>query len=163
MNKLEFGKLIDAVCSDLTLAENLVLEFPGILHAKNGIGETVLHYLAVENKIVQVNWLLSKGANINTTNDFGDTPLSEASSLGYFELCRVLLEKGAVLCLKTPEGDTALSEAAINDHPKIVALLLNHIKTDEQLRNYFSNVTFDVLLDKKCESAKLLFNHGFKW
>lgn len=163
MNKEKFELLINAVLDDMNSADKLVKNDSNLVHAKNGIGETVLHYLAVENKIDEVSWLLRKGADINTTNEFGNTPLSEASSLGYYELCKFLLQNGADPTLKTPEGDTALSEAATNNELKVVDLLLGYIQPEESLRDYFSLITYEVLLDKKGASAKSIQLRGLHW
>lgn len=163
MNREKFELLIKAVLDDMSSADNLVNNDSDLVYAKNGIGETVLHFLAVENKIHEVSWLLSKGAEINTMNEFGNTPLSEASGLGYYELCKFLLQKGADPKLKTPEGDTALSEAATKNELKVVNLLLNYIQPEESLRDYFSLITYEVLLNKEGASAKSIHLKGLRW
>ncbi|WP_448570007.1 ankyrin repeat domain-containing protein [Thalassotalea ganghwensis] len=163
MSRERFDLLIRAVVEDKIMAERLVSEDPMIVHAKNGIGETVLHYLAVEDQLAEVSWLLKHGADINTTNDFGNTPLSEAASLGYYNLCEFLLNNRADPKKKTPGGDSALSEAATNNEVKIVELLLSHVEPGESLRDYFSKVTYDVLLDKESQSAKLIKLKGLSW
>jgi len=163
MSKEDFERLIRAVVDDKNAADRLVSSDPKIIEARNGIGETVLHYLAVENRLNDVAWLLDHGADINTANDFGNTPLSEAASLGYCKLCDFLINKGADPKIKTPEGDTALSEAATNDEHEVVELLLNHVGPDESLKDYFSKITYDVLLDKESKSAKLIQRKGLAW
>ena len=163
MSKETFEQLINAVVNNKTLAEQLILQNPDSIDARNGIGETVLHYLAVENQRKEVAWLLEHGSDINTANHFGDTPLSEAASLGHYDLCEFLLDKGADLRIKTPEGDTALSEAATSDQHNVVELLLGHIKSGEPLREFFSQVTYEVLLDHESTSAKLIRLKGLTW
>ena len=144
-------------------AERLLAENPDAIHSKNGIGETVLHYLAVEDRLEDVSWLLAHGADINTTNDFGNTPLSEAASLGYYELCDFFLRHNANPRITTPDGESALSEAATNNEYKVVELLLNHINPGESLKSYFSQISYEVLLDKESQSAKLIKVKGLKW
>lgn len=163
MSKETFEQLINAVVKNKTLAEQLILKNPASVDVRNGIGETVLHYLAVENQIEDVAWLIEHGSPINTVNDFGDTPLSESASLGYYDLCEFLLNEGADPRVKNPEGDTALSEAAISDQHNVVELLLGYIKSGEPLRDFFSQVTHDVLLDQESKSAKLIRLRGLKW
>ncbi|MBW4472933.1 MAG: ankyrin repeat domain-containing protein [Stenomitos rutilans HA7619-LM2] len=92
----QFYELRDAAFVDPNAAEDFLSEYPSSIHAKNSIGETALHFLAVENAIESVRSLLEQGADINTTNNFGDTPLSEAASLGYLELYRFLLDNGLI-------------------------------------------------------------------
>ena len=97
---------------DFSTALKLRNEEPGVVHFQNGLGETVLHFLAVENHQESVAWLLEQGADINTRNDFGDTPLMDAVLLGYFDLCRFLLDKGTGLQYANHTGKTALTIAA---------------------------------------------------
>ena len=163
MDQAKFKIFINAVVNDRELADSLIEEDPSFLAVKNGIGETVFHYLVVEDRKEEVSYLLSKGAEINTTNEFGNTPLSEAASLGYYELCEYLLKNGADHRITTAEGDSALSEAATANKIKVVELLLNYIRPNEPLRNYFSKVTYDYLLDKESSSAKSIKLKGLKW
>jgi ankyrin repeat protein len=75
-----------------------------ILNAKNSIGETVLHYLAVENDLEGVAWLKTKGADINTQNDFGSPPVFEVAQLGYKALLKWFIENGADLSKRDKEN-----------------------------------------------------------
>ena len=73
---------------------------PGLLDTRTGLGETPLHYLVVESHIEAIKALVErKGADVNTLNDFGGSPLSEAAGLGYVELVKYLLSVGAKLQL----------------------------------------------------------------
>jgi len=73
----------------------LVENRPELVHLVNGIGETVLHFLAVENDQAGVFWLHSRGADINTKNSFGEPVLFEVAALGYKELFTRLVAAGA--------------------------------------------------------------------
>ena len=57
-------------------------------------------------KTVQI--LLDHHANINATDDYGDTPLMYASWLENTEMVEVLLKRGANLNAKDDHGETAL-------------------------------------------------------
>ena len=163
MNNEKFNKFILSIVSDLSSASKLLTEEPDLLHVKNGIGETVLHYLAVEDQLEMVRWLYKEGSDLNTTNDFGNTPLSEAASLGYLELCEFLLDNGADHKICTSQGDSALSAAATNNQTEVVKLLLTRINPEDKLRNYFCPVSYDVLFDKESESANLIYSKGLEW
>ena len=65
----------DAVWCDKAEAARLLAEDPSLIAVRNSIGETVMHYLAVENERASVEWLLDRGADVNTRNNFGSTPL----------------------------------------------------------------------------------------
>jgi ankyrin repeat protein len=71
-------RLIRACCHSRADAISLLEKEPNLLSARTGLGETPLHYLAVENKIEAVQLLIGHGAEVNTINECGGTPLSEA-------------------------------------------------------------------------------------
>jgi hypothetical protein len=89
---------------DFAEADALVAARPELLHLLNGIGETVLHFLAVEDDQAGVAWLHARGADINTKNQFGTPVLFEVASLGYRDLFRWLVEKGADARAQDAEG-----------------------------------------------------------
>ena len=76
-------------------AQDLIKNRPELISLRNGIGETVLHFLAVENDIRGVKWLYNQGFDINTKNDFGTPVIFEVAHLGYKELLTWLFENKA--------------------------------------------------------------------
>lgn len=111
--------------------EELLKKDPSLLCAKDGLGETPLHYLAVENDLERVKWLFAKGADVNTQNKFGDTPLLDAASLGYVQMASFLLANGADIRLRNQNGETVISKIAANGPSKpkteaMLRLLLDH-------------------------------------
>ncbi len=66
-----------------------------ILHLRDAVGETALHYLVIERHKPAVGALLDAGADVNTTTDSGDTALCSAVRLGYPDITTFLLERGA--------------------------------------------------------------------
>ncbi len=101
----------------------LLRQEPELLEARTGLGETALHYLAVENQLRAVVLLVEAGAQVNTLNSCGGTPLSEAASLGYVELVEYLLSQGARLHI-AGQGDPTLHEAVRSSNAAVVQLLL---------------------------------------
>ena len=85
--------------------------------------ETPLHYLAVENHLEAVKVLIEHGAEVNTVNECGGTPLSEAAELGYSELVHYLLSHGAKLRLPG-QTEPALHSAVRGAVPSIVGKFL---------------------------------------
>ncbi len=127
-----FYELRDAVSSDRATAARLVASNPGIVHARNSIGETALHFLAVENDLEGVTWLIRQGADINTRNNFEATPLMEAASLNYVALCRFLLAQGADVFAKDKNDGTVFSAASMSDaadacETTLLELMLEHL------------------------------------
>lgn len=163
MGREQFDKFIKIVLKDLSASEKLLKEEPELINATNDIGETVFHFLVVENNLEKVKWLFNKGSKVNTVNNFGNTPLSEAAGLGYKEMCQFLIEKGADHKIRDENGDTALSQAAISDEVAVVNLLLDLMNPEEQLTDYFTSTTYEFLLDKESQSAKAMFDRGLHW
>jgi hypothetical protein len=89
-------ELRNAVFSrDFGHAEELLAANPGLFDLTNSIGETVLHFLAVENDIEGVSWLHSQGFSLNTANRFHTPMLFEVASLGCKEMLLWLAQHGA--------------------------------------------------------------------
>lgn len=84
----DFQTLLDAVLKEPWKVNEMVSANRKILSAKNSIGENVLHYLAVENKLQEVKHLRTLGSEISPY------ALSEALSLGYKDMVALLLELG---------------------------------------------------------------------
>lgn len=91
------------------------------------MGESVLHFLAVENNQPAIEWLHSRNADLNTTNEFGTPLLFEVALLGYQNLFLWLVQHGADPKNKDADGlriDEYLAEC---DKPEIVAFVKEHI------------------------------------
>ena len=85
-------------------AEKLVRDEPSLITGTNGIGETVLHYHAVENNRKGVEWLYSHGADLNAKNEFGIPVVFEVALLGYRSLLDWMVKNGADLFAMSKEG-----------------------------------------------------------
>ena len=116
-------RLIGACFESLDDARALLRREPGLISARTGLGETPLHYLAVENQLEAVKLLYALGADIDTLNEFGNSALAEAASLGYVELVAWMIAQGASLTLPG-QSDPTLSEAARGGSAEVVRLLL---------------------------------------
>ncbi|TGZ71555.1 hypothetical protein CRM22_002565 [Opisthorchis felineus] len=73
-------------------------------------GRSLLHYAADYGQPEICEYLLSKGADVNTPDDYGVTPLLAAIYENHIDCARVLLEKGAKF-LNTPDGVSYLEVA----------------------------------------------------
>ncbi len=72
--------------------------------SRTGIGETMLHWYAIEGDPHVLERLVDLGFSVNVQNDFGRTPLMECSIIGRWDNARVLLDRGADLSIVDREG-----------------------------------------------------------
>jgi ankyrin repeat protein/Cdc6-like AAA superfamily ATPase len=87
--------------------------------------DTWLYRAAAEGQEVVVRLLLENGADVESKDGSGRTPLSWAAENGHEAVVKLLLEKGAELEFKDHwYGRTPLSWAAENGHEAVVKLLL---------------------------------------
>lgn len=85
-------------------ASSLLELSPSVRIAVNGLGETVLHYLAVENDEQGVAWLSSQGFDINTRNEFGTPVAFEVAQLDYGQLFQWFISNGADVRCRDRDG-----------------------------------------------------------
>jgi ankyrin repeat protein len=97
-------ELLDSVAArEFEAADALLRAHPRLASARNNVGETVLHFLAVENDIDGVAWLRAAGFDLNTRNDFGTPVVFEVAQLRYTELLLWFAEQGADLTVLDAE------------------------------------------------------------
>ena len=94
----------DPLCYDLrnlvyskqfVYAENLLAANPCLFDQCDGMGETVLHFLAIENDIEGVEWLFARGFSLNTKNRFGTPIVFDVASGGHRDMLLWLFQHGA--------------------------------------------------------------------
>lgn len=94
-----------------------------------------LGYAAYHGKTEMVRYLLSVGADADSSNSWGATPLAWAAHSGDLESARLLLEKGACPDPALPSGLTLwpLRYAAERNHPEVAGLILDHMDMESKL------------------------------
>jgi hypothetical protein len=122
---------------EFTHAANLLASDPDLLDLRNGIGETVLHFLAVENDLRGVEWLHRRGFSLNTKNSFGQPIIFEVAQLGYQELFLWLAKHGADLLAMDNENRNILEflqeDGNSEKSDRIVQFLLANVPSLRQL------------------------------
>jgi len=98
------------------------------VNAHSGDGDTALHRALLGpgegNSDMIVRLLIERGADFETPNQNGDTPLLLAVREGNEVLTELLLEKGADMNIKNQDGRDAVQLAAWRGHANILKLLL---------------------------------------
>jgi hypothetical protein len=94
---------------DLRTASTLIEDNPELLRERNGIGETVCHFSAVENSLPGIEWLHARGSSLDTKNKFGTPLIFEVAQLGYRDLYLKLQDMG-VDAMQTDDLGRSLSE-----------------------------------------------------
>jgi ankyrin repeat protein len=77
-----------------------------------------------DEEIKRIEELLDDGANINSKNERGETPLICAALMGQRNAVRLLLDRGADVHEKNIDGHTALMESSMRGHLDIVRMLV---------------------------------------
>ena len=76
------------------------------------------------NNLERVRFLLGRGADINSKDQYGQTALMNAAHRGQVELVRLLIENGADLNTTAKYNLTALMLSLIARHPEVAQVLI---------------------------------------
>ena len=122
----DFANLLRVVETDPAAFSSMVNQDYSVLARTGPHGETLLHWLAVEGRSEAVKQLARLGAQVDTVNEFGNTPLMECSQLGNGAMVSLLLELGANPNKQSDrDKNTALHMAAESGRSDVVNLLLS--------------------------------------
>ena len=80
-------------------------------------GNTLLHYATRTTNSILVEYLLSKGMNVNSLNDQFETPLFNAVRYGNKEIIKILLSNDAYISIKNRRYENPLDIGQIFDQP----------------------------------------------
>ncbi|KAI9555390.1 hypothetical protein GHT06_017905 [Daphnia sinensis] len=93
---------------------------------RNAKGETQLHVACLKQDVQRIKELLGLGANPNTQDNAGWTPLHEVVSCGNEEIVALLVENGANPNIPGGQNETSLHDAVACNRANIVRLLVSH-------------------------------------
>jgi ankyrin repeat protein len=110
--KFELNRLYEAIDKKKSLNETEVTKLISKLTPSSH--DTALIYSAEQDNIEILNKLIAAGANINTQNKNGITPLMEAAKQGNIEIINRLIAAGADINAKDNFNQTALIIAIFN-------------------------------------------------
>jgi ankyrin repeat protein len=89
-------------------------------------GVTPLMLAARVNCVAGLDFLISRGADVNLAGDDGTTPLMIAAAEGFVPAVKLLLDKGADLEASNKGKETAWLMAAMNNQREVVELFKAH-------------------------------------
>lgn len=110
MTPAKWYQLRDSVLlHEFAMSEQLLKDDASLIGLRNDIGETVLHFMAVENDGEAVSWLHARGFSLNVKNTFDIPVVFEVAQLGYKELFLWFVDKGVDLSAKDGDGNDILA------------------------------------------------------
>ena len=153
--------LIRAAPRGSDAVRELLRERPDLLGSKTaGAGESALHHLAIGNALSAVRTLAASGADVNSRDDSGSTPLMAAAQLHLVDMVALLLRLGADPRARNEDSDTALHFASRRGAERIVDLLIK-AGADIHARNDLEESFLDLALPRKRSViVKVLACHG---
>jgi hypothetical protein len=84
----------------------------------------LLHRSAMRGETRAIEMLLKLGADVNSPDRHGKTPLHDACLKGHVDSARLLLDRGAKIGARGEDGATPLHDAALGGNTKVIDLLL---------------------------------------
>ncbi len=155
-------EIFDAVKSnDLAKVKALIEKDVSLTNVKDDINNTPLHYAAESGYLALVKLLVSKGADIKSTNNQLNSPLNMAILNGKDEVSEYLIEHGSDLRHQNIMGYTPLHLAA--RHNRIItAGLLIAKGVDLNSRDNYERTPLNylTLMTDNIEAARLLIQNG---
>ena len=109
---------------DLEQAKAMLAEDPALVHARNSMGKTPLHYAVTYGAPDLIDLLVSSGADVNAADHTGLTPLHVAAMIDRSQEARRLVGHNADLEARDSFGDTPLQYAALHGQLRMVKLLI---------------------------------------
>jgi ankyrin repeat protein/L-ascorbate metabolism protein UlaG (beta-lactamase superfamily) len=109
---------------------------PQQMKADLGAGMTPLHYSAYFGDVSVFDYLLKKGANLNTSDHRGLTPVWFTVSGQRPAMLRKFMALGADLSVKNAQGDNLLFRAITARNPELVQILLDNGFDPRQQNGY---------------------------
>ncbi|WP_264730446.1 ankyrin repeat domain-containing protein [Wolbachia endosymbiont (group B) of Episyrphus balteatus] len=135
------------------------------VNSADDIGRTALHRAAYRGRNSIVEYLLSKGANIDSKIECSDpelsgaTPLSWAVMSGHVDIVKTLIQRGAKVDVVL-NGSNLLGVAVLSDNPFMVELLLNYIPDINGYGHDGETPLIIALGEDKYESTRFLLERG---
>ena len=122
----------------------------------------LLHYAVAGGNVEVIKYLLSKGADINISDNDGITPIHIAAGTGQIEALKYLIENGADPTKKSNDGATALHFAASGGQFETAKYLVESGLVDVNIRDNDGNTPlhFAVKYGNSADLVRYLIDKG---
>ena len=154
-------QLVEAARAGDTAAVRALLEANLDVNTPWPDGATALHWVVNWDDVETAALLITAGARVDATNDYGVTPLSLAATNGSAAMIELLLTAGADPGTALPSGETALMTAARTGKVDAVEALLAHgasVSAKDPAKG--QTALMWAVSDNHVEVARLLLAHG---
>ncbi|KAI9853467.1 MAG: hypothetical protein M1824_001230 [Vezdaea acicularis] len=143
-----------------TVLEELIPSESFDCNKRNNDGTPGLSLAVLQRHKDVVRLLLASGANIEASNDIGDTALHQAAACGDEDMVQLLLLSGANVAALDPRGSTALHMAAAHGHEVVVQLLLTSGANVAALDRYGHTALQHAITRRNKTMVQLLLRSG---
>jgi len=126
--------------NDLGKVKSLIDGDPKLISSKGLMGLTPIHLASSGGNVEILEYLISKGANVNDKDEQGNTPLHNAAGQGQIKAMEILIAKGAELEARNRLNLTPL-QMAVMGKKKDAAQLLLAKKADINVKGGFGGET----------------------
>ena len=121
----DFHALIRLIETAPDQARDLLRADPALVEmCSPHVGETPLHYLAIENRLDAVRMLIALGADVSHRNAFNGTPLLDAASLRCTAMCELLIGNGADVDAQDHNHESPLTTAIRTSQHDLIQRLI---------------------------------------
>ena len=116
----------------------------------------------IDRNSALVHRYIEAGADVNAIDEYGFTPLIEASVVNDIEIAKILIENGADPKLKDSVGGTPLHWAVENHNLDLCRLFLDHGADPNAYNNSSEPILVKAILREKKDLKELLYHYGAK-
>lgn len=155
-------EIFDAIKdNDLAKVKILIEKDASLVNLKDSEGNTPLHQAGIVGSVPIAEFILSKGAEINSVNNRQNTPLMESIMNGKNDVSRMLIEKGADINMRNALGLTPMhfsvrfSSTAINE-----LLIARGADIESKSNSQFTPLYLAAGHPNNLENVKLLIDKG---